>query len=166
MVIWRRTIQIAREKTRCCHMGCSFQLTARVLLYAPSHRYDSTYHDLCYTSHGALARTRNSSVGPPHEGSIQPIAPWVNTLTMDLHLAPISRLWVCSLLVVSEREDGVVALNLHSNLLSLKNSFYVCTGIWTNAITTKLESHTNYNKADIHTCHVPSLLIWLHSTYQ
>ena len=25
-------------------MGYSFQLTARVLLYAPSHREDSTYH--------------------------------------------------------------------------------------------------------------------------
>ena len=27
----------------------------RVLLYAPSHRHDSTYHGLCYTSRGALA---------------------------------------------------------------------------------------------------------------
>ena len=36
-----------------------------------SHRQDSTYHDLCYTSHGALAGTRNRSMGPPHEGSIQ-----------------------------------------------------------------------------------------------
>ena len=32
---------------------------------------------LCYTSRGALAGTRNSSMGPPHEGSIRrPIAPW------------------------------------------------------------------------------------------
>ena len=30
-------------------MGYSFRLTARVLLYAPSHRQDSTYHSLCYT---------------------------------------------------------------------------------------------------------------------
>ena len=36
-----------------------FLLTARVLLYAPSHRQDSTYHSLCYTSRGALAGTRN-----------------------------------------------------------------------------------------------------------
>ena len=51
-------------------------LTARVLLYAPSHRQDSTYHGLCYTNRGALAGTRNSSMGPPHEGSIRrPIAP-------------------------------------------------------------------------------------------
>ena len=36
--IWLRTIQIAREEPRCRHMGYSFRLTARVLLYAPSHR--------------------------------------------------------------------------------------------------------------------------------
>ena len=42
----------------------SYQLTARVLLYAPSHRQDNTYHGLCYTSRGALAGTRNSSMGP------------------------------------------------------------------------------------------------------
>ena len=46
-------------------MCYSFRLTARVLLYAPSHRQDSTYHGLCYTSRGALAGTRNSSMGPP-----------------------------------------------------------------------------------------------------
>ena len=54
-----------REETRCRHMGYSFRLTARVLLYAPSHRQDSTYHDLWYTSRGTLAWTRNSSMGPP-----------------------------------------------------------------------------------------------------
>ena len=41
------------------------------------------------TSRGALAGTRNSSMGPPHEGLIQqPIAPWANALTTELHLAP------------------------------------------------------------------------------
>ena len=30
-----------------------------------------TYHGLCYTSRGTLAGTRNSSMGSPHEGSIQ-----------------------------------------------------------------------------------------------
>ena len=41
-------------------LGLSFRLTARVLLYAPSYRrQDSTYHDLCYTSCGALAGTHN-----------------------------------------------------------------------------------------------------------
>ena len=42
-------------------MGYSFRLTARVLLYAPSHRQDSTYHGLCYTSRGALAGMRNGN---------------------------------------------------------------------------------------------------------
>ena len=74
--IWLRTILIVRKETRCRHMGYSYRLTARVLLYAPSHRQDSTYHGLCYTSRGALAGTRNSSMGPPHEGSIRrPTAP-------------------------------------------------------------------------------------------
>ena len=35
-----------------------------------SQTQDTTYHSLCYTSHGALAGTRNSSMGLPHEGSI------------------------------------------------------------------------------------------------
>ena len=30
-----------REKTHCHHMGCSFRLAARVLLYASSHRQDN-----------------------------------------------------------------------------------------------------------------------------
>ena len=56
--IWLRTILIVRKETRCCHIGYSLQLTARVLLYAPSNRQDSTYHCLCYTSRGAQVRTR------------------------------------------------------------------------------------------------------------
>ena len=47
-------------------MGYSFRLTARVLLYASSHRQDNTYHGLCYTSRGALAGTRNSSCYRTH----------------------------------------------------------------------------------------------------
>ena len=91
--IWLRTILIVRKETHCHHIGYSFRLTARVLLYAPSHKQDSTYHSLCYTSRGALAGTRNSSMGSPHEGSIRrPIAPWANALTTELHLAPSS--WV------------------------------------------------------------------------
>ena len=52
--IWLRTILIVRNKTCSHHIGYSFRLTAMVLLYAPSHRQDSTYHSLCYTSCGAL----------------------------------------------------------------------------------------------------------------
>ena len=51
--IWLRTILTVRKETRCY----SFRLTARVLLYAPSHRQDNKYHGLCYTSRGALAGT-------------------------------------------------------------------------------------------------------------
>ena len=88
--IWLRTILIVRKETRCRHISYSFRLTSMVLLYAPSYRQDCTYHNLCYTSHGALAGTRNSSMGPPHEGSIRwPIAPWANSLTTELHLAPL-----------------------------------------------------------------------------
>ena len=61
---------MAREETRCRHMAYSFQLVAKVLLYAPSHRQDSTYLGLCYTSRGALAGMINSPMGPP--GRIDP----------------------------------------------------------------------------------------------
>ena len=68
------------EETRCRHIGYSFRLAARVLLYASSHRQDNT-----------LAGTRNSSMGPLHEGSIRrPIAPRANALTTELHLAPMN----------------------------------------------------------------------------
>ena len=60
--IWLRTILIVRKETRCRHIGYSFRLAARVLLYAPSHWQDSTYHGLCYTSRGALVGTRNMLV--------------------------------------------------------------------------------------------------------
>ena len=82
--IWLRIILIVRKETRCRHIGYSFRLTARIILYAPFHRQDSTYHGL-YTSRGAQTATRNSSMGPHHEGSIRrPIAPWVNALTTEL----------------------------------------------------------------------------------
>ena len=75
-------------------------------LYASSHRQDNTYHGLCYTSRGALARTRNSSMGSPHEGSIQrPITPWVNTLTTELHLAPWSSNASCQTFFLMESMD-------------------------------------------------------------
>ena len=95
--IWLRTILIVRKETRCRHIGYSYRLTARVLLYAPSHRQDNTYHSLCYTSRGALAETRNSSMGPLHEGSIRrPIALWANAL--PLSYVPLLLLFVCFVL--------------------------------------------------------------------
>ena len=71
-----------------CHMGYSFRLAARVLLYASSHRQDNTYHDLYYTSSGELGKWEIDQ-WVHHEGSIQrPIVPWVKALTTELHLAP------------------------------------------------------------------------------
>ena len=88
--IWLRTILIVRKETRCRHIGYSYGLTARVLLYAPSHRQDNTYHGLCYTSRGAPAGTRNSSMGPFHEGSIRrPTAPWANALPLSYVTLPL-----------------------------------------------------------------------------
>ena len=46
-------------------MGYFFLLATRNHLYAPSHRQGGTYHRVCYTSRGALAQTRNSSMDPP-----------------------------------------------------------------------------------------------------
>ena len=45
-----------------------FQLAAMVLLYALSHRQNSTCHGLCYPSHGATAGTKNSVFGMVHVG--------------------------------------------------------------------------------------------------
>ena len=96
--IWLRTILRVRKETRCRHIGYSYRLTARVLLYAPSHRQDNTYHGLCYTSRGALAGTRNSSMGPPHEGSIRrPTPPWANAL--PLRYVPLPTTCLCLWLI-------------------------------------------------------------------
>ena len=70
--IWLRTILVVRKETRCRHIGYSFRLTARVLLYAPSHRQDNKYHGLCYTSRGALAGARNSSMSTMKDRSDDP----------------------------------------------------------------------------------------------
>ena len=50
--IWLRTILIVRKETRCRHIGYSYRLTARFLLYAPSHRQDNTHHGLFVTPVG------------------------------------------------------------------------------------------------------------------
>ena len=57
--------------------GLLFPINNKGSFIPPSHRQDSTYQgDLWYTSRGALVGSRNSSMGPPHEGSNRrPIAP-------------------------------------------------------------------------------------------
>ena len=65
--------------------GLLFPISSKGSFICIMHRQDNTYH----ASRGALGGMRNSSMGPPHEGSIRlPIAPWVNALTTELHLAP------------------------------------------------------------------------------
>ena len=129
--IWLRTTQIVRKETRCRHMGYSFRLAARVLLYAISHRQDDTYHGLCYTSHGALAGTRNSSMGPLHEGSIRrPIAPWTNALTTELHLTPNffecqCITWLLTQLDSTESETGTIT-NTLKQWCDLQRSGHPC----------------------------------------
>ena len=59
--IWYMTTQIAREETRCRHIGYSFRLATRVPLYASSHRQDTTYHGLWYTSRGWNEKLLNGS---------------------------------------------------------------------------------------------------------
>ena len=103
--IWLRTILIVRKTTRCRHIGYSYRLTARVILHAPSHIQDNTYHGLCYTSRGALAGTRNSSMGPPNEGSIRlPITPRANAL--PLSYVPL-RVWQRPVSFSSSMVSGV-----------------------------------------------------------
>ena len=53
----------------------SFQLPARVLLYAPSYRQDYTYHSLCYTSRGALVVTRHSLIVHHERSTRRPNTP-------------------------------------------------------------------------------------------
>ena len=60
VTIWRRTSNSDLAITWFGAMP-----PARVLLYAQSHRQDSTTHVLCYTSRGALAGTKNSWMDPP-----------------------------------------------------------------------------------------------------
>ena len=49
----------SKRETHYHHMGYSFGLAARMVLYAPSHRQDNTYHSLCYTSHGHWPGKKN-----------------------------------------------------------------------------------------------------------
>ena len=106
-------------------MGYSFKVAARVILYAPSHIQDNTYHSLCYTSRGALVGTRNSSMGPRHEGSIRrPIAQWANTLTMELYLAP-------TILNNKSKEHVILFFTKEVRLYSMvEHSFMVRWVIW------------------------------------
>ena len=130
--IWLRTILIVRKETHCRHIGYSYRLTARILLYAPSHRQDNTYHGLCYTSRGALSGTRNSSMGPPHEESIRrPIAPWANALPLSyvplLHVSFMSLMAIlCDSLELPLCVYSISLSLLHRNVLCVRTDILDC----------------------------------------
>ena len=78
-----------RERARSHHyMGYSFWLAARYIIYTPTHRQDSTYHTLHYAKRGALARTRNSSMGPSWKIKPTTHRTMSGRSTTELHLAP------------------------------------------------------------------------------
>ena len=58
------TIQIAREETRCRHMGYSFRLAVRVLLYEGAGRSSEVAHEV---AHGAMGLRIDPSWGGPIE---------------------------------------------------------------------------------------------------
>ena len=66
-VIMLNSKNIALNVFWCSDSGSIIRLTARIFLYASSHRQDTTYHGHWYTSHGALAGTRNCSIGSTME---------------------------------------------------------------------------------------------------
>ena len=103
--IWLRTILIVRKETRCRHIGYSYRLTARVILYAPSHRQDNIYHGLCHTSRGVLAGTRNNPACNTH---------WAFGVTKAVVCAILSAWWCIyihfNVLLVGKCSGGSVGL--------------------------------------------------------
>ena len=112
-----------------CYSVCGMmhiKKTARVLLYAPSHRQDSTAFvkpvmehwlewEIAQWIHHMKVRSDDPSnhertplprsyISLHHEGSIRrPIAPWANALTTELHLAPPWRIDPTTHRTMSER---------------------------------------------------------------
>ena len=82
------------SETRCRHMGYSFRLTARVLLYAPSHRQDSTYHGLCCTSCWSTGRNEKYINGSTMKDRSYDPSHRERMLITELHLAPCVMMYV------------------------------------------------------------------------
>ena len=76
-------------ETRYHHMGYSFWLAARVLLYASPHIFNITHTTVFVTPVAENWLEREIVLWVDHEGSIRrPIAPWANALTTELRLTP------------------------------------------------------------------------------
>ena len=83
------SFKTVRKETRCRHyLDYSFRIAERVLLYVPSHRQNRT-SEQPVTPVVELWLEQEIAQWVHHEGSIWwSIAPWANTLTTGLHLAP------------------------------------------------------------------------------
>ena len=120
-----------------------FRLAARVLLYIPSHTQDSTYHGLGYTSCGALAGRRNSSMGPPWRIDPTTHCTMSGCSTMKLQpAAVIYKIIICSCLGRSE-----TLVSSLQGLGQLKHTRYTDTDILTTSIRTT--RNTRYTDTDI-----------------
>ena len=76
--IWLWAILIVRKENRSRHIGYSFRLAARVLLYAPSHHIDRIAHTTAFVTPVVehWLEREIAQWNPPHKGSIRrPIAP-------------------------------------------------------------------------------------------
>ena len=103
-----------------------------VILYPPSQRQDSMYHDLCYTSHGEIAQW--------------PIAPWANTLTTELHLTPCRLRWKWAKFKLHEDFQNFINLKILHTYQWVKNSQLSFKIIWLKYIS---EAYWFYSFADI-----------------
>ena len=129
-------------------------------------RQDNTYHSLCYTSRGALAGTRNTSMGPPHERSIQwPIAPWANAL--PLSYVPLPCYWSLTVLKwfeLHKSSELVVLLVLwlsDMNIVTLTHQVrwppaYHCTLVSSHST----HCHSTCTKKTISLVHTCSILLY------
>ena len=88
-------------------MGYSFWLTARIILYAQSHR-------LCYTSRGALAGTRNMTEVTMLWQIIQ-TCNWVYYLVNRFHITNLPSIFLTqpSVLSVHSRSPVCICRSLH-----------------------------------------------------
>ena len=78
-------------------MGYSFRLAVRALLYAPSHRQDSTCHGLCYTSRRVRLDLNNKFDG--------------------IYSLPHTRAHTHTIQIVHERERGAIHERIHEHSL-------------------------------------------------
>ena len=77
----------------CCHyMGYSFRSAARDVLYAPSHRQDSTHHSIYKSSCGALGGMRNCLMCPTWGNDLMTDRTMSGHSTTQLHLPPMFQL--------------------------------------------------------------------------